>query len=1816
MSLMRSFIILILISLTIYPQTQTTLKDLGTLSSKTSTAPGVFNGSATYKNYVYVVGLGKVYIYNEIDPKNPAYINTISIYSETGGARRVWVGENYLFVYTGYRIKIYDLANPESPLLKSDYFSGEDLHKVSAKGNYMFVLYMTDQKYGKAGSLEIVDISNPSSAQLKGTYKPSNYEGRSFFFSDTENRIFVAHYENLSKKGYIREIDYSDPINPLQVRELIVDGATIEISVNGNTLFMLKDGGWTGSSKLEAYNLASSSISLLSSLQVSTERAWDMHVYGNSITTTLLENNGIKDYTWNETGKSFEAGQLLNIPLASQASWYVVSTKTSNSITNLKKTTGGYWIYIYYYIVEKSSNSPESEVYGYTMRLIEKAVWIEEPDVNVTLITSVFPPEASADGCTVSPSGTNQYGKNSTVSLNATAGSGWVFANWTGSLSGSQNPQDLKMDNDKNVVGNFQPILTLSLTSPAKDYLCPPGPNEDLTITTANIFVDGVDWMLSGISFTVVEPFKPDYTEAWIEYSGTKLKGTISTDANGFATSISFSPSKQIDEGNTLAVKLFLKFNYPSRVTDKYIPDALTEVKKYKVSIHVGLINCLPIPDPAKPGVKGPPYPPNIFYSNTQTVASVWNASKSPRLPFASIQQAINDPATVDGNTIELCPCLYIENVNVPKSLTIKAITDYKSTIVEAKEKLDHIFYVQKKDVALIKLTIRGANGTGAAGVYVEKGSSQKMPVDISYSFITDNYYGVYSNSIVNITSSQVTKSKDDGIQCDTLKALSLSVDNNTGNGVYCYGDLYFESEVGVTASASYNGKNGLYSKSNIWETKGEGFFKFNGNGGSGVYCDGRNFEIRGKGLTADSNKNYGIYSRQSLKGANLFTRYNSKDGIYGGVVSCTNIFTDHNEGDGIKAEYISLTETEGKLLSASYNKGNGIYSNDWVVIAADKGFVKINKNGQNGIYTRAGTEILDASKCNIDSNMVYGIDSRMNLRIRNASISYNSKGGINGGYITSSNLIVEHNKGDGIKGSLIYLSVWDGYSYSVSYNDGNGISSSDWVVGDGDKSIFKFNKNGSNGIYARAGTEIYTENKSSIDSNTVLGIDSPQNLRIRNASISYNGKGGINGGYISSSNLIVEHNNGDGIKGDLIYVSAGDGNTFSSSYNQGNGIVSTDWTVGDTELGRLKFNRNGASGIFSPKQSVELFSRKATGGLSLDSNGAYGVYGYNNLKIKNASASYNGKDGLFGFYISSSNIKADFNKGNGFNSNGLIYVGSNSGFRSSANDNDENGVKASEAVLFQFNTLRNKKDGVTAWILEYNQGASNNNSGWGAQISGYPSNTKISTVNLTGNASGAINYTFTNTVHKVIYKTNTLVSPTIIENCDIVQNFGPGIVYAANDQVTLTNNNIAGNKDYGVQNTHPSGTIDASNNWWGSATGPSGAVGGQGDKVGGNVNVNTWMNKQVAMLLSLSKDTLATAVGITDTVLVFSKQLIGQIDRANITIIDPSGLIKGNHNLIVTFNGNEGFDYPLEIKPPLNSATGVYPITINVVSNTDPSINASIIFYVNIYASQLAKIKITPEKPIVAKGFKIQLNAKGEDQFGKTISINPGWSCTGGTIDTSGLYTAGDVNGEYEVGASSNGKELIVKIKVVSVEKELTRIIIYPDSAVTAPGKGIQFYSSGKDQYDSTFAFIKQWEVNGGTIDSTGLYIAGNQLGEFKVKLKNQAGNISGEAKVVIAAYTEVNNKILPTEYSITQNYPNPFNPVTVIRYSIPKTEFVSLKVYDILGREVDVLVNEEKSAGNYEIRFNASRLSSGVYFYQLRAGNFVQTKKFLLLK
>ncbi|MFA6596712.1 MAG: T9SS type A sorting domain-containing protein [Ignavibacteriaceae bacterium] len=133
---------------------------------------------------------------------------------------------------------------------------------------------------------------------------------------------------------------------------------------------------------------------------------------------------------------------------------------------------------------------------------------------------------------------------------------------------------------------------------------------------------------------------------------------------------------------------------------------------------------------------------------------------------------------------------------------------------------------------------------------------------------------------------------------------------------------------------------------------------------------------------------------------------------------------------------------------------------------------------------------------------------------------------------------------------------------------------------------------------------------------------------------------------------------------------------------------------------------------------------------------------------------------------------------------------------------------------------------------------------------------------------------------------------------------------------------------------------------------------------------------------------------------------------------------------------------------------------------------------------------------------------------------------------------------------------------------------------------------------------------------------LAGFDVGYINYWLKGCIinGKVMGDTSQVVGIAEE--NKYTPSDFSLSQNYPNPFNPETTISYQIPVSGKVSLKVFDILGNEVAILVNEEQNAGFYKINFNAQRttnnqqLCSGIYFYRLQAGNFVQTKKFILMK
>jgi hypothetical protein len=171
-------------------------------------------------------------------------------------------------------------------------------------------------------------------------------------------------------------------------------------------------------------------------------------------------------------------------------------------------------------------------------------------------------------------------------------------------------------------------------------------------------------------------------------------------------------------------------------------------------------------------------------------------------------------------------------------------------------------------------------------------------------------------------------------------------------------------------------------------------------------------------------------------------------------------------------------------------------------------------------------------------------------------------------------------------------------------------------------------------------------------------------------------------------------------------------------------------------------------------------------------------------------------------------------------------------------------------------------------------------------------------------------------------------------------------------------------------------------------------------------------------------------------------------------------------------------------------------------------------------------------------------------------------------------------------------------------------RVLPHPDS--------LQF------RIELSIADQKYSWFGGWGFDTSKIYWAVAYTLQYQVS-QNQSNTVKGKyflcdlatGAVILTQTMGVKEEMsIPEKFSLLQNYPNPFNPTTNIKFTIPSSNFTSLKIFDLLGKEVAVLVNEKKDAGEYTIPFNAARLPSGIYFYQLRSGNFVEAKKMVLMK
>jgi len=213
-----------------------------------------------------------------------------------------------------------------------------------------------------------------------------------------------------------------------------------------------------------------------------------------------------------------------------------------------------------------------------------------------------------------------------------------------------------------------------------------------------------------------------------------------------------------------------------------------------------------------------------------------------------------------------------------------------------------------------------------------------------------------------------------------------------------------------------------------------------------------------------------------------------------------------------------------------------------------------------------------------------------------------------------------------------------------------------------------------------------------------------------------------------------------------------------------------------------------------------------------------------------------------------------------------------------------------------------------------------------------------------------------------------------------------------------------------------------------------------------------------------------------------------------------------------------------------------------------------------------------------------------------------------------SGIQTenSNDIGGGFNVGWIDDGDWLEYQCNVQSAGEYFVNFRVASESSA---GK-IIFLANEIEVFSRNIPITGGWQ-SWTTVSS----ISNFNKGDLTIKLLAEKGGFNLNWFELITITDVKLDKNLPSNYSLYQNFPNPFNPSTIIKYSIPLKEnseasIVSLKVFDILGREVETLVNEHKNAGNYEISFNSLALPSGIYFYKIASGNFFAMRKMVLVK
>jgi probable HAF family extracellular repeat protein/parallel beta-helix repeat protein len=251
-----------------------------------------------------------------------------------------------------------------------------------------------------------------------------------------------------------------------------------------------------------------------------------------------------------------------------------------------------------------------------------------------------------------------------------------------------------------------------------------------------------------------------------------------------------------------------------------------------------------------------------------------------------------------------------------------------------------------------------------------------------------------------------------------------------------------------------------------------------------------------------------------------------------------------------------------------------------------------------------------------------------------------------------------------------------------------------------------------------------------------------------------------------------------------------------------------------------------------------------------------------------------------------------------------------------------------------------------------------------------------------------------------------------------IADDAGDGIALENGSNPVITKNNIIGNKGFGVRNFDSSSMVDATQNWWGNANGPSASGPGSGDKVSTGIDFTGWKTSMIQFTAFAEEDTFFVLSGSKDTLDIFLANFQADPGMVSVQFSDDLNWISGQTQSNLEFTNNEsGAVLPLFVNVP----QGVEPNSTNKIiissnAKTGTGFSASDTFYLSVYQPMLVSLNITPDTAYVNTGETWQFSAIGLDQENNSYAINAQWEASGGVIDNSGMFTAGTNLGTYYV--------------------------------------------------------------------------------------------------------------------------------------------------------------------------------------------------------